>query len=144
MEDQRLANPGTWKKPDPELVDRFHAALPDHPAAARRKMFGYPACFVNGNYFTGLFEDRIVIRLPGGIRERFPELAEAPPFDPRGTGKGVKDWCEIPLSITESDDRLATFLAAAVEEVALLPAKEPKKPRARAARAGLPFADDET
>jgi len=36
------------------------------------------------------------------------------------------------------------LLAVAVEEVALLPAKESKKPKARAARAGLPFADDET
>lgn len=123
-----MASPGTWKKPDPEMVDRFHAALPDHPAATRRKMFGYPACFVNGNYFTGLYENRVVVRLPGVIRDRFPELAEALPFDPMGTGKGMKDWYQVPSSIVDNDDRLSEFLAATFEEVARLPAKEPKKP----------------
>ncbi len=33
-----MANRGMWAKPDPAMVDRFHAALPDQPAAVRRKM----------------------------------------------------------------------------------------------------------
>jgi len=125
-----MANPGMWTKPDPAMVDRFHAALPDQPAAVRRKMFGYPACFVNGHYFAGLHEDRVVIRLPGGIRDRFPELAEALPFSPRGTGKGLKDWYEIPSSIVEGDDSLADLLAATFKEVVQLPSKEPKTRKA--------------
>ena len=86
-----MARQGSWKKPSAEAVDRFDAALPDHPAAQRRQMFGYPACFVNGHYFTGLHQDRFVIRLPDGIRDRFPEIADAEAFDPMGTGKGMKD-----------------------------------------------------
>lgn len=128
-----MASPGMWTKPDPAMVDRFHAALPGHPAAVRRKMFGYPACFVNGHYFAGLHGDRFVIRLPGGIRDRFPELAEAPSFDPMGTGRGMKDWYQIPSSIVETDDRLADFLAATFEEVVQLPPKEPK-PRKTSSR----------
>jgi TfoX/Sxy family transcriptional regulator of competence genes len=120
---------GSWKKSDPALVDRFHAALPDHPAAERRKMFGYPACFVNGNYFSGLYQDQVVVRLPGGMRDRFTELADAPPFDPMGTGKGMKDWYRVPAEIADDDARLADFLEAAIVEVAELPPKERKKRR---------------
>jgi TfoX N-terminal domain len=126
-----MAVHSSWKKSDPALVERFHAALPDHPAAERKQMFGYPACFVNGHFFTGLHEDRFVIRLPGDIRAGFAELADAPTFDPMGTGKGMKDWYEIPAEVASDDGRLADLLAAAVEEVAKLPPKEPKPRSAR-------------
>lgn len=82
---------GSWTKSDPALVERFDAALPDHPALERRKMFGYPATFVNGNYFAGLHEQRVVIRLPGDIRDRLPDLAGAANFSP-GPERGMKDW----------------------------------------------------
>ncbi|MBI5301218.1 MAG: hypothetical protein HY868_03705 [Chloroflexi bacterium] len=44
--------PKFTKSPD-ELVKRFENALKDFPMAATRKMFGYPAAFVNGNMFIG-------------------------------------------------------------------------------------------
>jgi TfoX/Sxy family transcriptional regulator of competence genes len=118
-----------WKRSDPALVDRFDAALPDHPAAQRRTMFGYPACFVNGHYFAGLHEDRVVIRLPGDIHARVPELSGAASFDPMRAGKPMKDWYEIPPDLVADPDRLAALLAATIEEVARLPPKEPKKRR---------------
>ena len=122
-----MARGGSWKKVDPSLVERFDAALPDHPAAERRTMFGYPACFANGHYVAGLHEDRFVIRLPGELLGRFSELADAPPFNPMGTGKGLKDWRQIPPDVAADHDRLAALLAAAIDEVAQLPPKERKK-----------------
>lgn len=122
-----MAGPGHWKKPDPQLVERWEAVVPDHPAAERRKMFGYPACFVNGHYLAGLHADDIVVRLPGSIRDRFPELADAPPFDPMGTGKGMKDWVRIPDEITDDTERLRALLASAADEIAQLPPKERKR-----------------
>lgn len=59
----------SWKKSDARLIERFDRALPEHPALVRRKMFGYPAAFVNGNYFTGLHADEVLVRLPGRIVE---------------------------------------------------------------------------
>jgi len=119
-----------WKKADPEMMSRFTEALPEHPDAEPRKMFGYPACFVKGNFFVGMHEgDRVVVRLPGGIREKFPELAGAPIFDPMGTGKGMKDWFIVPPVLTGDVRRLAGFFGAAFTEVQKLPAKAPK-PRA--------------
>lgn len=124
-----MAVRSSWKKSDSALVDRFHAVLPDHPAAERRTMFGYPCSFVNGHFFAGLHEDRVVIRLPADLRSRFPELADAPTFDPMGTGRGMKDWYEIPPAVASDDVRLAGLLATAIDEVAQLPPKEPKPPK---------------
>ena len=118
-----------WKKASPQMSSRFEAALPDHPDAEPRQMFGYPACFVKGNFFVGMHEEeRIVVRLPGGLQAQFPELHGAAIFDPMGTGKGMKDWWIIPPEITADEQRLSRFFAAAFTEVQKLPAKE-RKPR---------------
>jgi hypothetical protein len=126
-----MATPSSWAKPAPATLARFEAVLPDHPAAERRKMFGYPVCFVNGHYFIGLHQDAFVIRLPPEIRDRFPEFADARAFDPWGNGRGMKDWYEIPAPIAEDKDRLAALLDAAVQEVASLPPKEPARSKSR-------------
>jgi hypothetical protein len=135
-----MAREGTWKKADPALVDRFHAALPDHPAAERRKMFGYPACFVNGHYVTGLHEDTLVIRLPvealDRVRDQFPQVADAPWFGPMSRGKPMRDWFEVPPSIVEDPERLQALLVAAVDAVASLPPKAPKLRRSPSAGDG--------
>src|SRR5262249_58582477 len=52
-----------WKKSPPELVELFDRVRPEDPRAERRQMFGYPACFVNGNLFASLFEDHVILRL---------------------------------------------------------------------------------
>ena len=115
-----------WRKPPADLVERFNAALPVHPEAKPRKMFGYPACFVNGHFFVGLHNENAIVRLPGELKDQFSELAGAAPFDPMGTGKGMKDWWLLPQSITEDPERLAAFFAATFRDVRALPPKAPK------------------
>ena len=70
-----MASPQFTKSP-PELVERFDAAAARHPAAERRKMFGYPALFAGGNLATGLFADTWMVRLgtrgPRGAASRCP------------------------------------------------------------------------
>ena len=54
-------NKGTWAKAPPDLVERFDTGtgwLLAEPGVERRQMFGYPACFVGGNMFTSLHQDR--------------------------------------------------------------------------------------
>ena len=65
--------------------------MPDHPDLEPKKMFGYQASFVKGNFFMGLHEDNVVVRLPDGLHEKFPELSGSPPFDPMG-GRPMKGW----------------------------------------------------
>lgn len=123
-----------WRKPALELVERFNAALPVHPAAQPKKMFGYPACFVNGHFFVGMHNDDFIVRLPADLKGRLPELVEAAVFDPLGTGQGMKDWWIIPPALTGDVGRLAGFFAAAFAEVRRLPPKAPK-PRAAVKKA---------
>jgi TfoX/Sxy family transcriptional regulator of competence genes len=118
-----------WKKSSPEMAEKFAAALPSHPDIERRRMFGYAACFVKGNFFVGMHEDNMVVRLPGDLKGKFSELATASIFDPMHTGKGMKDWWLIPTDIAQDHKRLANFLDAAFAEVVQLPAKV-KKPKA--------------
>src|SRR6185312_16172152 len=44
-----------WEKAPAELADRFTATVSAMPGAQVRKMFGYPAGFVNGQMFIGIF-----------------------------------------------------------------------------------------
>ena len=115
-----------WKKSSRELQERFDAALPEHPAVERRKMFGYPCAFVNDNFFCGLFEESVVVRLPGGMNEEFAETRDAAVFNPMQRGKGMTDWWLLPTAVSESDKGLRAFLAAAFTEVVLLPPKVKK------------------
>lgn len=120
-----------FRKSAPETVLRFEAALPRTAEVEPRQMFGYRAAFVNGNFFTGLFEDDVVMRLPGGIKERLPALAEAAGFNPMG-GKPMRDWWLVPAPLSTDERRLTELLATAFEEVRRLPAKAAKKKPAAA------------
>jgi TfoX/Sxy family transcriptional regulator of competence genes len=56
------------RKSPEALVAIFDEVTPG-PPATKRKMFGFPAGFVNGNMFMGLFEDSMILRLPAELRE---------------------------------------------------------------------------
>lgn len=108
---------------------RFADAAPRDALVEHKKMFGYPSIFVRGNYFAGLFEESVVIRLPDPPRRELPALAAAAIFDPMGTGKGMKDWVVVPAKIASSPKLLAALLAAALPLVAALPPKAKKQPK---------------
>ena len=53
-----------FTKAPPELAVRFSATVSALPGAQVRQMFGYPAGFVNGNLFTGIYASSWFVRLP--------------------------------------------------------------------------------
>ena len=124
-----------FKKSSPEIVARFADALPGSALVERKKMFGYPSAFVRGNYFAGLFEETVVLRLPEPQREELPALANAAVFDPMRTGRGMKDWLVVPEEVASNPRALAALLEAALALVATLRQKA-KKPRNRAKTRG--------
>ena len=63
-----------WMPAPPALVRAFDGAVQSVRGAERRKMFGYPAVFVNGSMFAGLVRDRMILRLADRDRERFLAL----------------------------------------------------------------------
>jgi hypothetical protein len=78
-----------------------------------------------------MHNENIVVRLPGDLKGKFPELAQAEIFDPMKTGNGMKDWWIIPPAVTGDGARLMQFFNATFAEVRQLPPKV-KKPKATA------------
>jgi hypothetical protein len=119
-------------KPPAELVERFKAALPSHPDLTPKQMFGFPASFVKGNFFTGLHNENVVIRLPDEVKAELKELDGAPQFDPMG-GRPMKQWWVLPSNVTGDGAKLKGFIARAFVKVQPLPGKaaKPAKKKAR-------------
>ena len=83
----------TFGKSPADLIARFDAVAAHHPAAQRRKMFGYPALFVGGNLATSLYEDRWVVRLFEEDLAHLLELPGAAPFSPMpGRSLALVTW----------------------------------------------------
>lgn len=119
-----------WRKSPSELVEAFQRALPDDPRAERRTMFGYPCSFVNGNMYTGLHQESMVVRLPPEAREELLKVPGAAPFIPM-PGRPMKEYVAVPPAMLQKPKDLKAWVARAFEYAASLPAKEPKKKAAK-------------
>lgn len=118
-----------FKKSSAEIIERFKAALPKDPSVEPKSMFGYPASFVRGNFFSGLFEEHVVMRMPEPQKGKLTALAKAEGFSPMGT-KPMTDWYIVPAKISSSPTALAKFLKEALALAKELPEKK-KKPKAK-------------
>jgi TfoX/Sxy family transcriptional regulator of competence genes len=122
-----------WTKSSPELVARFQAALPKDAAVETRSMFGYPAAFVRGSYFSGLFEESVVMRMPEPYRSKLAALAKADGFNPMG-GKPMTDWYVVPPKIASSKASLAKLFVDALALAKNWPEKKKKPAKKRRAQ----------
>jgi len=111
----------SFAKSSPELVARFDAVAARHPDAQRRKMFGYPALFVGGNYATGLYQESWVVRLSAGDLEALL-AAGGEGFSPM-PGRSMKGWASLPMEVVADDAALDRWLGKALAFAASLPAK---------------------
>lgn len=113
-----------WEKAPTDLVDRFAAVIDraGEGQATRRKMFGYPAAFVNGNMATGLFGARWFVRLPVERAAELPGGGDAEPFAPM-PGRAMKGYVMIPDEVLADDDRLETWVRAGLAFTGTLPPK---------------------
>jgi hypothetical protein len=105
-----------------ELVARFEAVAARHSELRPRKMFGYPALFVDGNYATGLYEDRWVVRLSEADAAEAVALPGGGAFSPM-PGRTMKGWAMLPPDVVADDDALDAWLARAVAFAGSLPPK---------------------
>ena len=86
-----------WQKSPQELVDLFASVMPG-PPAVQRQMFGYPAGFVNGNMFMGLFQDQMILRLSEGARQELIRKHGAKAFEPM-PGRPMKEYVALPRTL---------------------------------------------
>jgi TfoX/Sxy family transcriptional regulator of competence genes len=113
------------QKSPPELVATFDRVFPDDPRAQKRPMFGYPAGFVNGNMFAGLYENNLVLRLSEREREELQTRHGAEPFEPMG--RLMTGYVALSQEKLKDDALLRSWLERALEHGARLPPKQPKR-----------------
>lgn len=92
------ANKSSQRKwcPAPEaLVNRFNHVIKSFPKAEPKKMFGYPCAFINGNMFTGLHQESMILRLSPEDRETLLAIEGAAPFQPM-PNRIMKEYVAIP------------------------------------------------
>ena len=117
------------KKPMPaftkapgEMVSLFEKAMKDFPMATQRKMFGYPAAFVNGNMFTGLFQEEMFLRLCDEDRAAIRKEYGTPLFEPM-PGRPMRGYVVVPRYVLNSPRLLRAWLTKGMEYCKSLPPK---------------------
>ena len=121
-----------WTKSPETLIALFDGIVPDAPGVERRKMFGYPCAFVNGNMFMGLHQDNMVLRLGPDERAAFIERYDTALFDPMG-GRPMKEYPVVPAALFDDDALMGGWVAKSLAYASSLPKKE-KKPRKKTPR----------
>jgi TfoX/Sxy family transcriptional regulator of competence genes len=114
------------KTPSPPALVRAFDEATRTLRAEPKKMFGYPAMFVNGNMFAGLVRDKMILRLGVTDVEKFLELAGATPFIAMG-GRRMKQWVVVPATMLKSRRALKLWFGRALAHGRSLPAKVSKR-----------------
>lgn len=129
-----------WEKPSPELVQILEAASEPFSVIEKRKMFGCPAYYVNGNMMAGVYGAQLFLRLPPEAREELAANLDAKPFEPMA-GRPMKEYVRMPEAIVSDEAALDDWMRRAVEFASALPPKQPKaKAKLEVPRGPLPSA----
>jgi TfoX/Sxy family transcriptional regulator of competence genes len=131
MPTQAKSRPMPKFTPAPEaVVALFHTAIEGLPEVEQRKMFGYPCAFVHGQMLTGIFQDRIMLRLSEADRVKFLKQPGAKPFEPM-PGRPMREYVELPSDVLNSPAALKRWIKRGLAYVETLP---PKARKARGAK----------
>ncbi len=115
----------SWEKMSPEVAALLEEAVAPF-TCQKRKMFGHECYFVNNNMWTGVFEDRIFVRLSEADRQAALEReSETALFEPLA-GRPMREYVELPASIYDSPE-FESWLQDSYAYTSSLPPKEPKK-----------------
>ena len=91
-----------------------------------RQMFGYPAYFINGNMFAGLFGDKLLLKLSDAdFAETLRTHNGVKVFEPM-PGRAMKGYVALPKSVYSNDAEFEEFLSKSVRYVSSLPPKKAK------------------
>lgn len=114
-----------WEKPSPELIRVLEEASEPFALIDRRKMFGCPAYYINGNMFAGVYGQQLFLRLPEEARTELTEHLDAKPFEPMA-GRPMKEYVTMPESVWNDPAVLDDWMRRSVEFAASMPPKQPK------------------
>lgn len=86
-----------------------------------KNMFGGTCHLLNGNMFSGVYKDFLILRLGEKNAKKALALPFVRPFDI--TGKPMKGWVMVERDGFQIDDDLTSWLNQAKEFVSSLPSK---------------------
>jgi TfoX/Sxy family transcriptional regulator of competence genes len=112
-----------WKKAPPALIESFIRTFARDQAVEKRKMFGYPCCFINGQMFTGLHQESWVLRLSPEDRENFLQRAGAKIFEPM-KGRLMKEYAVIPGRYLKNSRFMKKWIEKSKRYALTLPPKD--------------------
>ena len=121
-----IGKPKVWEKPTEELIAKFYAALPNDPRIERKKMFGYPCTFVNGNMAVGTHNQNIIARMGENERTEWINKKGAKLFEPM-PGRAMKEYIVIPQAIVNDAKALKAAVQQSIDFVLGMKPKEKKK-----------------
>jgi TfoX/Sxy family transcriptional regulator of competence genes len=122
-----------WTKSPQSLIDLFDRSVPLAASVSRRKMFGYPAAFANGNLFIGLHQSDFVIRLSQDDRARFSAQYGERTFEPM-KGRPMREYVRLPEQLLADTRKRASWIKRSLKyaEAVAPKVKSPSsKPSAR-------------
>jgi TfoX/Sxy family transcriptional regulator of competence genes len=111
-----------WIKASEKIIETFEKIIPSLPGIEKRKMFGYPVTFINGNMFMGVHGNSIILRLPDSDREEFLKLKSAKQFEPM-PGRPMKEYVVIPEWMFDDKPTLGEWINKSFEYTSGLPLK---------------------
>ena len=115
-----------WKKAPQELVD-FIMDKMKGKNCEYKKMFGYPAFFVNGNMFVGVHGDKLFLRLSDAdIAKITKDYTDVSAFEPM-PGRAMKGYVVLPKTLYSDDTAFAGLLNKSMEYASKLPSKAKKQ-----------------
>ena len=122
-----------WTKSPQPLVDLFDKSVPSSPGVTRRKMFGYPAAFANGNLFIGLHQNDFIMRLSEGDRSRFTAQYGERTFEPM-RGRPTRQYVRLPEELLADPRKRANWIKRSLNHAETIVPKAKSPARKMSAR----------
>jgi TfoX/Sxy family transcriptional regulator of competence genes len=119
-----------WTKSPQSLIDLFDKAVPSSVTVSRRKMFGYPAAFANGNLFIGLHQSDLIMRLSEEDRARFSAKFGERIFEPV-RGRRMREYVRLPEELLTDTRNRGPWIKRSLEYAEGIKPKARRKNKAR-------------
>ena len=116
-----------WKKAPTELVEFIADKMKNvNVDCDYKKMFGYPAYFINGNMFVGVHGDKLFLRLSDAdMADIMKNCNDVTAFEPM-SGRTMKAYVVLPQTVYSDNKLFAEWLDKSIAYVSSLPAKGKK------------------
>jgi len=122
-----------WTKSPPSLIELFDKSVPSAASITRRKMFGYPAAFANGNLFIGLHQNDFIMRLSEKDRARFSAEYGERTFEPM-KGRPMREYVRLPEELLADGRKRASWIKRSLQYAEGIAAKSKPATRKQSAQ----------